>query len=514
MDYKTFMLNFSEASLYRSGINFVNNINNPNIVSLPNQTAFSFTYRLLDGTIENVTGINPNSYESIGKVAVPNNKFTNQRIFLFPSGIITAQYGQTLYDKLFDAVEAVRNEPFLLEDNIKDNAVLLCVLSVQQGTTDLTNNTQARFTQADQFGKIGIGGGGNGGISTLQSAYDNETDGTITLDGTKPFGVNDGLENPIFRILNNNKVGIGTSTPEVGLEVVDSSSGHIFHVKNQKNFGDIGDVSNSFPIGRFTVNQITDDLGNPSDLNRGLEIGAPSGGVTGPVYLKVSGTSNDFRILDNSNNQNLTIKSSGTKGGEPYFGFSEINPLRKYVLATDRPGGPGGQSATLLALYNRNFDNADTVLSFRNDISGNNSDGDPYNFAETAAIGLDTFNFDTSGASHGTDLKLYNFVDDTLTEMIELNHNNYVNIRRDLCMNDNLINDVSGINFSDGTYIGQGNSFDISTSQILKVKNINGTTLALNDNRDFIFLDGSRNIDIPNDLNNTGVYIFGWFTQY
>lgn len=82
--------------------------------------------------------------------------------------------------------------------------------------------------------------------------------------------------------------------------------------------------------------------------------------------------------------------------------------------------------------------------------------------------------------------------------------NGNVTINDDLDLSCNLINDVSGINFCDGTYIGQGNSFDISTSQILKVKNTNGTTLALNDNRDFIFLDGSRNIDIPNDLNNPG----------
>jgi hypothetical protein len=316
---------------------------------------------------------------------------------------------------------------------------------------------------------------------SLQSAYDNSTDGTITLDGTKPFGINDASDNAVFKILNNNKVGIGTSTPEVGLEVVDSSSGQVFHVKNQKNFGVTGDVSNSFPIGRFTVNQITDNNASPSDLNRGLEIGAPSGGVTGPVYLKVTGTSNDFRILDNSNNQNLTIKSSGTRGGEPYFGFSEINPLRKYVLATDRPDG---QSGTLLALYNRNFDNADIVLSFRTDISGNNSDGDPYKFAETGAISLETYNFDTSDASHSTDLRLFNYVDDELNKMIELNHNNYVNILSDLCMNDNLINDVSGINFSDGTFIGQGNSFDISTSEVLKV------------NQDALVVDTSNNIGI------------------
>jgi len=33
----------------------------------------------------------------------------------------------------------------------------------------------------------------------------------------------------------------------------------------------------------------------------------------------------------------------------------------------------------------------------------------------------------------------------------------------------NLINDVSGINFCDGTYIGHGSSFDISTNEVLHI---------------------------------------------
>jgi chromosome segregation ATPase len=47
--------------------------------------------------------------------------------------------------------------------------------------------------------------------------------------------------------------------------------------------------------------------------------------------------------------------------------------------------------------------------------------------------------------------------------------NGNVDISGNLSMNDNLINDVSGINFSDGTYIGSGNSFDISTNQKLNI---------------------------------------------
>ena len=50
-------------------------------------------------------------------------------------------------------------------------------------------------------------------------------------------------------------------------------------------------------------------------------------------------------------------------------------------------------------------------------------------------------------------------------------------IRSNLSMNDNFINDVSGIYFSDGTYIGHGSSFDITTSQTLDISAAGGINL-------------------------------------
>jgi len=45
-----------------------------------------------------------------------------------------------------------------------------------------------------------------------------------------------------------------------------------------------------------------------------------------------------------------------------------------------------------------------------------------------------------------------------------------VEISGNLDMSCNLINDVSGIFFCDGTYIGSGSSFDISTNEVLHIK--------------------------------------------
>lgn len=64
---------------------------------------------------------------------------------------------------------------------------------------------------------------------------------------------------------------------------------------------------------------------------------------------------------------------------------------------------------------------------------------------------------------------------DTMTGNLNMSCNSILNVKdisfcqnSNISFNCNLINDVSGINFCDGTYIGHGNSFDISTNQLLK----------------------------------------------
>ena len=62
---------------------------------------------------------------------------------------------------------------------------------------------------------------------------------------------------------------------------------------------------NSLPLASFYANTIVGTAAVP----RGLEIGAPAGNVTAPVYLKVSSTSNRFAIFDENNTENFTIKN-------------------------------------------------------------------------------------------------------------------------------------------------------------------------------------------------------------
>jgi len=65
-------------------------------------------------------------------------------------------------------------------------------------------------------------------------------------------------------------------------------------------------------------------------------------------------------------------------------------------------------------------------------------------------------------------------------------------IRSNLSMNDNFINDVSGIYFSDATYISHGSSFDITTSETLDITAAGGVTIT-----------GNLTIDAATTIDNT-----------
>jgi hypothetical protein len=97
------------------------------------------------------------------------------------------------------------------------------------------------------------------------------------------------------RIKSDGKVGIGTDNPTRKLDV-----------EIQTASGALGSVLNSHPIAEF--------INLSAGAARGLEIGAPPDGFLSPVYLKVSGTSSRFAILDASNDENFTILESGNVG--------------------------------------------------------------------------------------------------------------------------------------------------------------------------------------------------------
>jgi hypothetical protein len=118
--------------------------------------------------------------------------------------------------------------------------------------------------------------------------------GFFTLSGTGETAVDATEKMSILADTGN--VGIGTTSPDQKLMVNISTTS-----------GVNGTVLNSYPIAKF----INTDSGN---AQRGLEIGANTGSVSSPIYLKVSGTSARFAIVNENNVENFTILSAGNVG--------------------------------------------------------------------------------------------------------------------------------------------------------------------------------------------------------
>ena len=75
--------------------------------------------------------------------------------------------------------------------------------------------------------------------------------------------------------------------------------------------------------------------------------------------------------------------------------------------------------------------------------------------------------------------------------------NNNLIVTGNLSMDHNFINDVSGIYFSDGTYIGHGSSFDITTSERLDISAAGGVTVTGN-----LFIDAATTINSNLSMND------------
>jgi hypothetical protein len=184
--------NTSAGILWGNGINWHNNQLSPNNVSIAAKAPASFFYRTqTGGTSGSVTVINPRNYDVGGVITSIGNAnlddATNQRIYMYPTGVINVLYGQTKYASLAAAVAAVQSEPFIPYPNAESTGILIGVLSVRNdiGTDGqpLTNPAYAKLTFVSKFGESF---GGTGGLSTttLQQAYDNSANPEIVINST------------------------------------------------------------------------------------------------------------------------------------------------------------------------------------------------------------------------------------------------------------------------------------------------------------------------------------------
>ena len=274
--------------LWAHGVNYQNDTKNPNYISLGALSPATFQYRFKNGT-NGATGtnINPNIYDVAGvSTAVPNNKFTIQRIYSFTSNNVKIQPGQNLYNSLAEARGAIQTEVFTVESSLNANGLFRGVLIVQEGTTNLATTTKAEFLSANKFGgSTGIGGTS---VSTLQNVYDNSSDPEIlTSTARGPVTIKRGSAADSDNILEGQN-GAGSQTFSVtGLGLV---QGRNMATDGSKLDGiealaDVTDAANVNAAGA-TMNTDTSLTGNSYFLNDGTFAGNDATKVPSQASVK------------------------------------------------------------------------------------------------------------------------------------------------------------------------------------------------------------------------------------
>ena len=185
----------SAGTTFRLNYDSVNNIKNPHQSTevLQDPATFFRVYRDGSGDWTYVSGqtlIDPDNYDDgSGTLAsVSNNKFTVQRIYMFPgSGRLYVFYGQTEYANIDIAKEAALNDVWDGPPGNFFDATLRSYLIVQEGITDFSNDTRYFILNAGKF----QGGSGTGGsaaiINTFSDSnfavyYDAQPDKALSFD--------------------------------------------------------------------------------------------------------------------------------------------------------------------------------------------------------------------------------------------------------------------------------------------------------------------------------------------
>jgi hypothetical protein len=265
--------NTSLGDLYGNGIGWTTNQLNPNSVTISAKTSASFFYRTqTGGTSGSVSVIDPTKYDVNGVItsvgAAGSNDATNQRIYLYPTGVINVLYGQTRYATLTEAIANIDSETFVTYPNAETTAILIGVISVRNDIVDdgqpLTNTNYAKLTLVSKFGESF---GGTGGLSTtnLQQAYNNSTEPEIlinsTLDGLSIQNGTGNADNVTQLLQGKNTAGTTTSFIRADGAVSGTSfSGQTFHISGTTGYNQLIVKTTYTPSGTTDTNGVLGDI--------------------------------------------------------------------------------------------------------------------------------------------------------------------------------------------------------------------------------------------------------------
>ncbi len=177
----------SSGTFWGNGIGFPTDELNPNAITVPGYLPASFYYTTQTGGTftATTTTVDTTKYDVNGvAVDVPGSgSYTTQRIYMSQSGVIRLQYGQNFYSTLAKAIAAIPSETFVVNPDNSIDCILIGLLTVKDGTGNLSNTDDAVFTFVSKFGEI-LGGTAGISTTTLQQAYNNSVNPEITTNST------------------------------------------------------------------------------------------------------------------------------------------------------------------------------------------------------------------------------------------------------------------------------------------------------------------------------------------
>jgi hypothetical protein len=177
----------SSGTFWGNGIGFPTDELNPNAITVPGYLPASFYYTTQTGGTftATTTTVDTLNYDVGGVITlVPGSgNYTTQRIYMSQSGVIRLQYGQEYYSTLAKAIAAIPSETFVVNADNSTDCTLIGLLTVKDGTGDLSNTDDAVFTFVSKFGEI-LGGTAGISTTTLQQAYDNSVNPEIVTNST------------------------------------------------------------------------------------------------------------------------------------------------------------------------------------------------------------------------------------------------------------------------------------------------------------------------------------------